>query len=78
MALLLTHPDYMIDGAVLQAYERFLGEFHGDGTAWRALPRDVAAWWRRRAASHLEPMGDQWRVVGPAAGEAVIELAAPK
>ncbi len=78
MALILTHPDYMIDGAVLQAYVRFLDAFSGDGTAWRALPRDVAAWWRRRAASHVEPAGDGWRVVGPAAGEASIETSAPR
>lgn len=77
MALLLTHPDYMTDDATLQAYVSFLDEFDGDGTAWRALPRDVAAWWRRRAASHLEAFGDGWRVVGPAAGEAVIVTKAP-
>ncbi len=77
MALILTHPDYMIDDAALQAYVSFLKEFQGDASAWRALPRDVAAWWRRRAASHVEPFGDGWRVVGPAAGEAVIETNAP-
>jgi hypothetical protein len=77
MALMITHPDYMIDPAVEEAYARFLDEFNGDTTAWMALPRDVAAWWRRRAASHIEPVGEGWRVVGPAAGEAVISTNLP-
>jgi hypothetical protein len=77
MALMLTHPDYMIDDAIREAYMTFLEEFRDDTTAWRALPRDVAAWWRRRAASHLEPSGSGWRVTGPAADEAGIATAAP-
>ena len=77
MALILTHPDYMTDDAVKRAYVSFLDNFTGDESAWRALPREVAMWWRRRAASHLEPIGDSWRVVGPAAGEAVIQTGAP-
>jgi hypothetical protein len=77
MALLLTHPDYLTQPTIAEAYVSFLAEFHGDESAWRALPRDVAAWWRRRAASHVEPFGDGWRVVGPAADEAVVETRAP-
>lgn len=78
MALVLTHPDYMIQPTIAVAYTDFLGEFHDDPSAWQALPRDVATWWRRRAASHLEAVGDGWRVVGPAAGEAVVETTAPR
>ena len=49
MALVLTHPDYLGDGSpALAAYERLLVRYRDDETAWRALPRDVAAWWRRR------------------------------
>jgi hypothetical protein len=77
LALLLTHPDYMTQPRIAEAYVSFLAEFHGDASAWQALPRDVAAWWRRRAASRVEPFGDGWRVVGPAAGEAVVETKAP-
>jgi hypothetical protein len=77
MALMLTHPDYLTDASMLRAYLSFLEEFQGDASAWRALPREVAEWWRRRAASHLEPSGDGWRVVGPAAGEAVIQTGVP-
>jgi peptidoglycan/xylan/chitin deacetylase (PgdA/CDA1 family) len=75
MALLITHPDYMYEGPRLDAYDRFLEANAGDETVWRALPSQVSAWWRRRAASHIEPGPDSWRVVGPAADEARIELA---
>jgi len=72
MALLLTHPDYMLNEQLLRAYERVLARFSDDPSVWRALPREVSAWWRRRAASSLELTHDGWHVVGPAAGEARI------
>jgi hypothetical protein len=75
MALLNTHPDYMIDRHWIDVYTRFLGAFAGDDTVWRALPREVSSWWRRRAASTVERRGERWCVVGPAADEARIELA---
>jgi hypothetical protein len=50
MALMLTHPDYLpAGGSAFRAYERVLARYAGDATAWKALPRDVAAWWRRRS-----------------------------
>jgi hypothetical protein len=67
MALLITHPDYMLERRTRRAYRRLLEAFRHDTTAWRALPRDVSAWWRRRAASQLERTGRDWRIVGPAA-----------
>jgi hypothetical protein len=72
MALMIVHPDYMLDEDRLAAYRRFLERFATDETAWRALPREVSAWWRRRAASRLELVNGIWQVVGPAAGEARI------
>jgi peptidoglycan/xylan/chitin deacetylase (PgdA/CDA1 family) len=77
MALLITHPDYMLDAGPRAAYERFLAAHAGDRRAWRPLPRDVSSWWRRRAASTLEPVHGEWRVSGPAAGEAAIAFAGP-
>lgn len=74
MALLITHPDYMLDPSRLEVYDRFLATFEGDVTVWRALPRDVAAWWRQRAASAIVADGDGWRVEGPAAADARILL----
>jgi hypothetical protein len=69
-----THPDYLIDQRAFAAYDRFLDRFADDETAWRALPREVSSWWRRRAASHLEYNGEAWEIVGPAASEGRVVL----
>ncbi len=74
LALIDTHPDYLRDDRILSAYRRLLERYATDGTAWKALPRDVSAWWRRRADSWIERAGADWIVSGPAAGEARIEL----
>lgn len=74
MALMDTHPDYLIDEAAFGAYRRLLERFSGDADAWKALPSEVSDWWRRRAASKLERDGAAWQVVGPAAEEAWIDL----
>jgi hypothetical protein len=76
MALMLTHPDYLTDTVVLEAYRRFLERFADDPSVWKALPREVSAWWRRRAASSLERAGTGWSVSGPASPEARVELVA--
>jgi hypothetical protein len=76
MALLLTHPDYL-DEARLREYKGFLEAFANDETAWRALPREVSAWWRRRAASRIVRGDGGWTVEGPAAHEARVDLGAP-
>jgi hypothetical protein len=70
MALLITHPDYMLDEQRLKAYERFLATYADDPLVWKPLPRELSAWWRRRAASRLEYVNGRWTVVGPAAAEA--------
>ena len=74
LALLNTHPDYMLGPERLGRLRAVPRRATRKTTScWRALPRDVSAWWRRRAASTIEPDGDGWRVAGPAAGEARIE-----
>jgi hypothetical protein len=78
MALVLTHPDYQGEPSARARYRRLLEEHAADDTAWRALPREVSDWWRRRAASHLVRDEDgEWRVEGPAAGEAAITTDRP-
>lgn len=77
MALLITHPDYMLEPARLEAYERFVGAFADDPTVWAALPREVAAWWRRRAATSLQLQDGRWEAVGPGAEEAAVRYASP-
>jgi glycosyltransferase involved in cell wall biosynthesis len=76
MALVLTHPDYARDPRISEGYRRLLDAFRDDHSAWRALPRDVAAWWRRRAASRIRANDGGWAIEGPAAGEGRVRFAA--
>lgn len=79
MALLITHPDYLLTESSRRPYVRFLEAFASDPTAWRALPREVSAWWRRRAASTIERDWRGWRISGPAAGEGrVVQTDVPR
>ncbi len=78
MALIDTHPDYLGGDPARSAYRVLLRTYADDASAWRALPSEVAAWWRRRSASTLERDGDLWRVAGPAEGDAAIAYAAPQ
>jgi hypothetical protein len=75
MALVLTHSDYVGNTHLVESYRRLLQEFASDSSAWKVLPRDVSAWWRRRSASRLEEVDGDWRVVGPAAHEARVDYA---
>ena len=74
MALLDTHPDYLIEHGPRAAYQRFLDHFCDDTTAWKALPGDVARWWRRRHASRLVRRPGGWSLVGPAAEQGQVRL----
>lgn len=50
---LLTHPDpgYLGDAGKRALYREFLELVRDRPKLWRTLPRDVVAWWRRRAAA---------------------------
>lgn len=75
MALINTHPDYLISPHLTDVYSRFLGWVAADETAWHALPGEVSEWWRRRTASHLVRRGDEWRVEGAAEHDGRIRFA---
>jgi hypothetical protein len=75
MVLILTHPDYAHDQRLADGYRALLDTFADDGTAWRALPREVAAWWRSRAASTIRRNGDGWSIDGPASDTGQVCLA---
>jgi hypothetical protein len=66
MVLVLTHPDYAHSQRIADGYKTLLDTFAADDTAWRALPREVAAWWRGRATSTIRGNGDGWSIDGPA------------
>ena len=48
MALLNTHPDYLLQPRLKAIYKEFLVEMEHKTNYWHALPRDVASWWRSR------------------------------
>lgn len=77
LALLVTHPDYLHEQVRLDAYRALLEHVADDPGVWRALPREVASWWRRRAASELRLVDGRWCVVGPAAQEGRVCYAVP-
>jgi hypothetical protein len=72
MALVIVHPDYVLDDDRLAAYGRLLRAYRDDPEMWTPLPNEVADWWRRRAATSLRIAGGEWRALGPAADEAVV------
>jgi peptidoglycan/xylan/chitin deacetylase (PgdA/CDA1 family) len=73
MALLITHPDYLNSDDRIDAYRRLLEKARETPGMWQALPREVAAWWRKRDESTLEfdPLDCRW-IRGPASGRARI------
>lgn len=78
MALINTHPDYMLESDRLDVYRGYLDAYAHDPDVWSALPRDVASWWRGRAASRLEPgPAGTWRIVGPAEHQGRIDFVSP-
>lgn len=58
---------------LLTSYVDFLEQFADDDTAWRALPGEVSAWWRRRSKSTLRKVDGEWSIDGPAR-EGTVEL----
>jgi peptidoglycan/xylan/chitin deacetylase (PgdA/CDA1 family) len=74
MALIDTHPDYLGEDPARSAYLKLLRTFAADSSAWRALPRDVTVWWRRRANTTIQREGSGWCVVGPAEAEAAVDF----
>lgn len=58
MVLTLVHPDYCGGPPHLDQYEELLKRLLAIEESWYALPREAAAWWRRRAAMTLEVTGD--------------------
>ena len=60
MVLVNVHPDYLRGAKYLALYEAFLQAMKERGGYWHALPRDVARWWRRRAAAAIEEKDGKW------------------
>ncbi len=73
---IIVHPDYMLTEEALGHYEEFLKYITSFKNLWFALPRDVARWWRDRAASRVvEFDGIDPIIQGPAAEQATVAWA---
>jgi hypothetical protein len=58
MAFLNAHPDYLRESKHYAVYETFLSAIQQYAECWHALPREVAEWWRKRAAVQIAWDGD--------------------
>lgn len=52
MAFINTHPDYLRDERTRAIYTQFLEEMRTRDSAYLALPRDAARWWRARSEAN--------------------------
>jgi peptidoglycan/xylan/chitin deacetylase (PgdA/CDA1 family) len=64
LVTVLVHPDYALTDERLRHYDALLAFLSRLDGGWHALPRDVARWWRRRAALAAAVDGER---AGPAA-----------
>jgi peptidoglycan/xylan/chitin deacetylase (PgdA/CDA1 family) len=71
MILVLIHPDYCWTSAYRRTYEDLLRRLSDLESSWRALPSEVADWWRQRDAMTLNVSGGVPRIAGAAAARAV-------
>lgn len=72
MILTLTHPDYSGTQPHLSTYGEFLKRLDSVEDAWRALPSEVALWWRQRFRTHLSIKDGVPLLTGPASARAAI------
>ena len=65
MAMLVTHPDYLDTSLRLDAYRQFLEHVVEQPRCWKALPSQIANWWRQR--DNLEILRDDAsaEIIGP-------------
>jgi peptidoglycan/xylan/chitin deacetylase (PgdA/CDA1 family) len=54
MALVNTHPDYLLDPVNRQIYVDFLQAMRNREGYWHALPMEVARWWRARSNATID------------------------
>lgn len=71
----LTHPDYLVDPEQLGMYESLLQFLAEQDGCWRALPREVAEWWRLREGLSCEQSDGTARIVGDRSGRATVAWA---
>jgi hypothetical protein len=63
----IVHPDYIIEPCARATFEALLdhlAQLRDTEDVWTALPREINAWWRQRAAMQLVNTGGGWRIAG--------------
>ncbi|MBN1963816.1 MAG: hypothetical protein JW910_04160 [Anaerolineae bacterium] len=65
LALVNTHPDYLLDECTGAVYAEFLQTMCARDDYYHALPCDVARWWRRRSALLPDPLPAAISSYGP-------------
>lgn len=57
MALLNSHPDYLLNKITWKVYEDFLNAMKSQDNYWHALPHEISQWWKQRTeVDGSEPM----------------------
>ena len=72
MILTLTHPDYSGTQPHLSTYGELLKRLNDLERAWRALPSEVALWWRQRSQTHLTIKDGVPLLTGPGSDRAAV------
>jgi hypothetical protein len=67
---LITHPDYLVEPDRLAMYEQFLQFLGRREGCWRALPREIAEWWRVREGLSCGGTSEQPGLLGAGRGRA--------
>ncbi len=73
-----THPDYLADKAGRAIYAELLdllAHLRDERNLWAALPGEIEAWWRRRAAMRPVRRDGEWAIEGPRDERARVALA---
>jgi hypothetical protein len=61
MALLNTHPDYLIKPKFFAIYEDFLKKMKNkNNNYWHVLPREIAHWWRLRNSAIVKQENNEY------------------
>jgi hypothetical protein len=74
----IVHPDYIIAPrarVIFEALLDHLAHLRESENVWTALPREINAWWRQRAAMTLVKTDEGWRIEGEGAERARIAWA---
>jgi len=79
MALVNSHPDYLVKKINWDVYREFLNTLKNRKGFWHVLPREIAKWWRNRAINRSLQAGDDTSMATTSLtdGELIINVTKP-